>query len=87
MSAASRSVILDHWDMWSSRNQPVSNATASAILDHWDMWSSRNQRQRRQIGVAILDHWDMWYSRNRASCGRVRGVELELTHFRGRVLV
>ena len=35
-------VILDHWDMWSSRNLAHVNQLRHPILDHWDMWSSRN---------------------------------------------
>ena len=38
----SRPAILDHWDMWSSRNAIVSVFVTQPILDHWDMWSSRN---------------------------------------------
>ena len=34
--------ILDHWDMWSSRNITGGGMDAPDILDHWDMWSSRN---------------------------------------------
>ena len=36
------SVILDHWDMWSSRNADGTYVDIATILDHWDMWSSRN---------------------------------------------
>ena len=34
--------ILDHWDLWSSRNVQTFTACATQILDHWDLWSSRN---------------------------------------------
>ena len=34
--------ILDHWDMWSSRNWIGGLIADWKILDHWDMWSSRN---------------------------------------------
>ena len=35
-------MILDHWDMWSSRNNSSAGWILFTILDHWDMWSSRN---------------------------------------------
>ena len=61
-------VILDHWDMWSSRNRRLHPPAPAHILDHWDMWSSRNRvGQQPPIGQ-ILDHWDMWSSRNSSYC-------------------
>ena len=57
-------VILDHWDMWSSRNSGVGRGGGGFILDHWDMWSSRNSAVAMIVLDQILDHWDMWSSRN-----------------------
>ena len=58
------SVILDHWDMWSSRNADGTFVDIATILDHWDMWSSRNVALAKVVAQLILDHWDMWSSRN-----------------------
>ena len=57
-------IILDHWDMWSSRNKLDSINDVYRILDHWDMWSSRNAATALLALIPILDHWDMWSSRN-----------------------
>ena len=35
-------MILDHWDLWSSRNVSLFKSILPGILDHWDLWSSRN---------------------------------------------
>ena len=56
--------ILDHWDMWSSRNGVAQFCDGAIILDHWDMWSSRNPAEAVAPLRPILDHWDMWSSRN-----------------------
>ncbi len=56
--------ILDHWDMWSSRNVTGELVAGGGILDHWDMWSSRNAGAVDLVAQTILDHWDMWSSRN-----------------------
>ena len=58
--------ILDHWDMWSSRNVNANSLGTAIILDHWDMWSSRNGIGLQPKSSRILDHWDMWSSRNGA---------------------
>ena len=57
--------ILDHWDLWSSRNHSPYSHTYPPILDHWDLWSSRNGSTRFDYLTGILDHWDLWSSRNR----------------------
>ena len=41
--------ILDHWDMWSSRNMSLAMMPFMLILDHWDMWSSRNLAKRSNL--------------------------------------
>ena len=56
--------ILDHWDLWSSRNAGQRRQRGGKILDHWDLWSSRNSGHHRVRVQNILDHWDLWSSRN-----------------------
>ena len=54
--ALARAGILDHWDMWSSRNYNNMTDANTGILDHWDMWSSRNGRVHQRGAGVILDH-------------------------------
>ena len=42
LKQAADNYILDHWDLWSSRNAGQRPRPYARILDHWDLWSSRN---------------------------------------------